>query len=77
LKTFINRIRFKYSTKDIIASVFRCIPCRSRKQLRDNRNLRSHYYFAKGEDKLQDELDVVTLLKSVRQLRLLTMALLN
>jgi len=72
-----NRIRFKYNTSDVVDSLFKCIPCRTKRSLRMNRNLRPHYYFSKGEDKLQDELDVVTLLKSVRQLRLLTMALLN
>jgi len=77
LKSFISRIRFKYTTRDVIDSIVKFIPCRTRRALRKNRNLRAHYYFSKGEDKLQDELDVVTLLKSVRQLRLLTKALLN
>ena len=39
--------------------------------------MRPHFFFQKGEDKLQDELDVVTLVRSIRQIRLVTQAIMS
>jgi len=35
-------------------------------------NMRKHYQFNEEEDKLFDELDVITLLKTLRRVKLLT-----
>jgi hypothetical protein len=42
-----------------------------------DKNYRHHYYFRKGVYKLQEELDVVTMLKSMRRVKLLTATLLT
>ncbi len=35
-------------------------------------SMRNHYHFEEGEDKLFDELDVITFLKVMRRVKLLT-----
>jgi hypothetical protein len=42
-----------------------------------DKNYRHHYYFRKGVYKLQEELDVVSMLKSMRRVKLLTATLLT
>jgi hypothetical protein len=39
--------------------------------------LRKHYLFDKGSEKLADELDCITLVKSIRTLKLITQVFLN
>jgi hypothetical protein len=39
--------------------------------------VKKHYQFNEGEDKLFDELDVITLLKTMRRVKLLTQTLLT
>ena len=39
--------------------------------------MKKHYQFNEGEDKLFDELDVISILKSIRRVKLLTQSLLT
>ena len=39
--------------------------------------MRKHYHYKEGEDKLFDELDVISLLKAIRRVKLLTQTLLS
>lgn len=57
--------------------VLKCICLRKESTLKKNPRLKPHFYFDKAEEKLQEELDVVTLLKSNRKLNLLTQVLLK
>ena len=40
--------------------------CRKSRSIKGSPSLRKHYLFDKGADKLMDELDCVTILKSVK-----------
>lgn len=66
LLNIINRIRFIYTLKDILSYFIRCI-C-----LRKGHSYKKHKTFNKGEKKLAEELDVVSILRSMRQIKLLT-----
>ena len=66
LSNLIDRVRFTYTFGDIIKSALCCLkPSNTHAQLID------------GERKLRNELDVITLVRSVRELKLLTHVLLN
>jgi len=63
--------------KEICKYIFGCVWCAKKQRLRNKPSLKSHFYYQKGENKLINELDVVTLLKSIRNLNLLTNTLLS
>jgi hypothetical protein len=75
----VNRKRFMYTVKDIVSYVLKCI-CLRRIKFRKFRGskeewrktLKKHYQYDVGEDKLQDELDVVTLLKTIRRVKIIS-----
>lgn len=79
LINIISRKRFAYSTKDIITYLLRCL-CIRKVKLKKwkgkkedwEKVMRNHAHYEEGEDKLFDELDVITLLKSMRRVKLLT-----
>ena len=81
LISIINRKRFKYTFRDIINYIFRCICFRSKQRLRSNmrqdQSFKKQYIFQKGTKKLSQELDVLNLLKSIRQIKLLTQVILS
>ena len=84
LINLINRRRFNYTMKDILYFILRCLCFRKikLKKYRGTRedwqqNIKKHYQFDEGEDKLFDELDVITLLKTMRRVKLLTQTLLT
>eukprot|EP00347_Sterkiella_histriomuscorum_P015712 403355969 len=69
LSSFTNRIRFNYGTKKVLDYIFKCF-C-----LRKNSNIKqynySHHIFLKGQKKLEQELDVIQLLKNMRKFKLI------
>ena len=75
----VNRKRFMYTVKDIVNYVLNCI-CLKRIKFRKykgtkeewRKTLKKHYQYDEGEDKLQDELDVVTLLKTIRRVKIIS-----
>ena len=75
----VNRKRFIYTVKDIVSYVLNCI-CLKRIKFRKykgtkeewRKTLKKHYQYDEGEDKLQDELDVVTLLKTIRRVKIIS-----
>eukprot|EP00347_Sterkiella_histriomuscorum_P017330 403349798 len=75
--TLLRRLRFQYTLKDIFEFIFRCGCFMKKKNMILKKSMRKHALFVKGEDKLQDELDCVTLLKSIRSLKLLIQVFLN
>lgn len=79
LGNIVNRRRFRYLGSDILAYLARCLCIRSLKhtKFKGTReewelSMKHHYHYKEGEDKLYDELDVVSLLKSMRRVKLLT-----
>ncbi|CAI2385568.1 unnamed protein product [Moneuplotes crassus] len=68
---------FKYGYKDILHYLLCCAFCRRKRSMRLKPGFREHLYFEIGQEKLLDELDCITIIKAVRQLKLLTAVLLN
>lgn len=64
--TLINRGRFHYQVKDILAYIAKCVCIRKLEKYRQDKNLKVHYIFDKCENRLNEELDVLTLLKQAR-----------
>ncbi len=77
LVDLINRQRFNYTAKDILTYIFKCLCCRRKESLRDSDQNLKHFLFDKAEEKLESELDIITLLKSMRKLKLMTQAILT
>lgn len=73
----INRKRFNYKFKMIFKYLFKCLCCRNIRLLKENREVKKHFYFEKAEEKLLKELDVIHMLKSIRRLKLVANAILS
>ncbi|CAI2387803.1 unnamed protein product [Moneuplotes crassus] len=67
----------RYGYSDILHYIFCCVICRRKKSMRLLPRFREHLYYEIGQEKLLEELDCVTIIKSVRQLKLLTLVLLT
>ena len=68
---------FKYGYCSILHYMLWWVPWRKKRSLRKNPVFRSHAYFRVGQEKLLEELDWVTIIKAIRQLKILTQVLLN
>ncbi|CAI2358867.1 unnamed protein product [Moneuplotes crassus] len=71
-KSMRERRVFKYGYIDILHYLFCCVVCRRKRSMRLKPRFRDHLYYEIGEEKLLDELDCVTIIKAVRQLKILT-----
>ena len=77
-KVLFERGIFRYNLGNILHYVFCCASCkRIRQRAKTSNSYRSHMLYGEGEEKLQEELDCITFLKSIRQLKLLTQVLLT
>jgi len=72
-----NRRVFKYGYLSIFHYIFCWVACRRDKAMRTKPKFRDHVYFSVGQEKLHNELDCVTIIKSIRKLRILTQLLLT
>lgn len=70
------RIRFKYGYKEIGHYISNCMCLRKNHKTAIGQD-KSHLFYEKGEKKLEKELDVVNLVRSIRQLRLMAQVLLG
>lgn len=66
LLNLINRQRFEYTVKDIFNYVTKCIRCRKGEEIK------RHEMYSKCEEMIDNELDVLKLLKLGRQVKLLS-----
>ena len=66
LSNLIDRVRFNYTFGEIIKSALCCL-----------KPSKTHALMIDGERKLRSELDVITLVRSIRELKLLTHVILN
>jgi len=76
-KSMRDRRVFKYGYLSIFHYILCWVVCRRDKSLRTKPKFRDHVYFSVGQEKLHDELDCVTIIKSIRKLRILTQLLLT
>jgi hypothetical protein len=70
--TIMKRENFKYSMRYILESIMRCFCLRNLSTVRKDPRANKHFKFDKAKTKLNNELDAVKILKSLRQLKLLT-----
>eukprot|EP00347_Sterkiella_histriomuscorum_P013675 403363802 len=75
LSSFTNRIRFNYGTKKVLDYIFKCFCLRKKSNIKQYNY--SHHIFLKGQKKLEQELDVIQLLKNMRKFKLIQQAMLN
>ena len=78
LKEFIfNRKVFKYGYLDILQYLACWVLWRRRMSVKRNLRLRNHSYYRVGAEKLEDELDWISVIKAIRQLKIISKVLLN
>ncbi|CDW83128.1 UNKNOWN [Stylonychia lemnae] len=77
LISFISRMRFNYDIKSIIQYLSKCLCLKNLERKRNKRYYKKHYLYQKGEKKLSQELDIISLLKTQRKFKLLAQALLS
>jgi len=61
-----NKASFKYSFRSVIEHIFYCVGFRSKNKLKRHKLFKRHYYHAKGEDKLNEWLDVIHMIKRLQ-----------
>jgi hypothetical protein len=66
----LKRARFSYGGRQILDYATRCFCIRPHSTLTTLRN-KDHFLYHKGNEKLKRELDIVNLVRSIRQLRLM------
>ncbi|CAI2387840.1 unnamed protein product [Moneuplotes crassus] len=76
-KSMKERRPFTYGYYSIFQHFMCCVSCKGDKKIRRRPELRRHAYFNVGKDKLARELDCVTLIKAIKQLKILTQVLLS
>eukprot|EP00347_Sterkiella_histriomuscorum_P010637 403375507 len=76
INEILKRRRFHYGYKLVLDYLCKLACCRNLDKLKKDIGYRPHHLFNKGNEKLEQELDIVNLLKSIRQLRLLSKILL-
>eukprot|EP00347_Sterkiella_histriomuscorum_P023730 403333580 len=77
LLSFLSRMRFKYTLKLIFDYVTRCMFLRDLSRYKNKKHYKKHYLYQKGEEKMNQELDVIQLVKTLRKFKLLAQAMLS
>jgi hypothetical protein len=83
LMNLVHRRRFNYTGRDIAEFVLRCLCFRKKKNKHYEdkelwvQNVKKHYLFGKGVHKMNHELDVLNLLRTMRRVKLLSQTLLT
>ena len=73
----LNRKRFNYNVKKIKQYFLGCMCIRDINKMKHLKGKESHFLFKKAESKLKNELDVVRIVKNMRQLKSLAQAMLS
>ena len=68
----IARERFNYTTRLIADYIMKCLCVRNLKKMRNRSDIKKHIYYKHASEQLMTELDVVTLIKTVKNLRLVS-----
>ena len=72
-----SRTLFNYGYKDIVQYILWCVWWRKKIKIRRNLKYRNHSYYHVGENKLKQELDCITVIKAIRELKLFRKILLT
>jgi hypothetical protein len=70
-----KRARFIYGYRHLLDYMSRCVCFRNKAKMRKEESVKRHYLYEKGNEKLKRELDIVNLIKTLRQLRLMAQAM--
>ena len=62
----IKRQFLQYGMKDFLKYILACLCFRNNEGFRNNDKFRKHFILSQGEKKLRHELDIITLLRSIR-----------
>ncbi|CDW79323.1 UNKNOWN [Stylonychia lemnae] len=73
----LTRKRFKYTFYQMISYISNCIFLRKKKHLKNSPTTIQHFLYHKANQRLEQELDVVNLVRSIRKLRLLAKVILS
>lgn len=73
----LKRERFQYGASEIADYLCRCLCLKGKTQLLRTLENREHILYNKGARKLKQELDIVNLVRQIRQLRLMAKVLLK
>jgi len=65
-KRIMNKDYFKYNFKSVIEHILKCVGYRNLDTLKRHRRLKRHFYHAKGEEKLNQQLDVIRMMKRLQ-----------
>lgn len=68
----IARERFNYTTQLIADYIMKCLCVRNLKKLKERNDIKNHIYYKHASEQLLTELDIVTLIKTVKNLRLMS-----
>lgn len=77
LDYMLRRKLFIYGYKEIVHYVSQCMCIRKLKKLSSSLYQKKHFLYSKGMHKLEKELDILNLVKSIRELRLMASVLLG
>ncbi|CAI2383865.1 unnamed protein product [Moneuplotes crassus] len=72
-----SRSKFRYGYREIFGYIFCCAWIRPKRKMRKNALLRKQVYFKNGSMKLKEELDCISVIKSIRQLKVISRILLS
>ncbi|CDW72606.1 UNKNOWN [Stylonychia lemnae] len=71
INEILRRKAFRYGYQMAIHYILKCVCLRSKDSIKKNKAFKQHLKYERGNEKLERELDVVNLLKSIRQLKAL------
>jgi hypothetical protein len=77
LVAFIQRQRFSYNMKMVFEYILRCLCFKNISKKRFHPEHKKHYMFFKAKNKLEEELDVIHVIKAIKQFRLLNQSILS
>ena len=71
INTILNRSTFRYTSGNLLHYFLTCVCIRKRESLRLVQAMEPHWRLKLGQEKLMRELDVIKLLRAIRDVRLL------
>lgn len=71
INTILNRSTFRYTSGNLLHYFLTCVCIRKRESLRLVQAMEPHWRLQLGQEKLMRELDVIKLLRAIRDVRLL------
>jgi len=72
----VNQVKMSYGWRDLVASSFKCLCCRSTRRLkRLHGENKAEFYYRKGEEKLNKDLNIVNMIEMMKGFRVMKQVL--